>query len=243
MSQKFAVFDIDGTLFRWQLFHELVAELGNQDLFPKDVATTVEEKFFEWRALKATWADYEREVVKAIIDNIAAIPPNKLSQCAETVVERSGHKVYNFTSDLVKKLKNDGYFLLALTGSQQEIAELFAKKHGFDDCIGSLMRRDSNGNFTSEFERFVIGNKSTILTNYCNEHGFDLNDDSYGVGDSEGDASMLELVTSPIAFNPDEGLLKLASSNNWTVVIERKNLAYVMKVNDETLSVVETKVF
>jgi phosphoserine phosphatase len=47
VSQKFAVFDIDGTLFRWQLFHELVAELGNQDLFPKDVATTVEEKFFE----------------------------------------------------------------------------------------------------------------------------------------------------------------------------------------------------
>ncbi len=47
---------------------------------------------------------------------------------------------------------------------------------------------------------------------------------------------MLELVTNPIAFNPDEGLLKLAGNNNWTVVIERKNLAYVMKINDETQS-------
>ena len=46
-NKKIAVFDIDGTLFRWQLFHELVAELGKQGLFPKEVANKVEEKFFE----------------------------------------------------------------------------------------------------------------------------------------------------------------------------------------------------
>lgn len=243
MNRKIAVFDIDGTLFRWQLFHELVRELGKQGLFPPVVVSKIEEKFFDWRALKATWADYEKEVVKAIQENIIQIAPSELNRCAEIVVEKSGHKVYNYTSNLVKELRAKGYFLLALTGSQQEIAELFARKHGFNDCIGSLMKRDANGNFTAEYERFVIGNKSTILTNYCQANNFNLAEDSYGVGDSEGDAQILEQVTKPIAFNPDEGLLKLSKANNWPVVIERKNIAYEMRLSSGRYTVVGTKVF
>ena len=243
MDRKIAVFDIDGTLFRWQLFHELVAELGKQGLFPKEVANKVEEKFFEWRALQATWADYEAAVVEAIQNYIAQIPPAKLNECAKTVVDKSGHKVYNYTSNLVKKLKNNGYHLLALTGSQQEIAEIFAKKHGFDDCLGSLMAKDKDGNFTKEYERFVIGNKAEILKNYCQLNGFDLANNSYAVGDSAGDGQMLALVQNPIAFNPDEELFKSAMENDWKIVIERKNIAYELQPKSGEVYLKQTEVF
>ncbi len=243
MNRKIAVFDIDGTLFRWQLFHELVAELGKQGLFPKDVSSKVEEKFFAWRALQATWADYENAVVDAIQTYIAGIPPAKLDECAKTVVEKSGHKVYNYTSGLVKRLKSEGYYLLALTGSQQEIAEIFAKKHGFDDCLGSLMARDEKGNFTTKYERFVIGNKAEILTNYCVKNGFDLSNESYAVGDSSGDGQMLALVTNPIAFNPDEQLLESAVNSGWSVVIERKNIAYHLEAIAGQVILKSTEVF
>lgn len=243
MSRKIAVFDIDGTLFRWQLFHELVAELGKQGLFPKEVVARVEEKFFAWRALQATWADYEAAVVEAIQKNIEIIPPVKLDECAKAVINQSGHKVYNYTSGLVKRLKSEGYYLLALTGSQQEIAEIFAKKHGFDDCLGSLIAKDNEGNFTSSYERFVIGNKAKILTGYCQQNGFDLLNDSYAVGDSYGDGQMLELVTNPIAFNPDEELLKEAIKNSWKIVIERKNIAYELQPGADNVVLINTEVF
>ncbi|MBP7821041.1 HAD-IB family phosphatase [Candidatus Saccharibacteria bacterium] len=230
-NQPLAVFDIDGTVFRWQLFHELVSELGKQGLFPQEVAQNIEEKFFKWRALQASWSDYENEIVNAIQTNIVEIPPSKLNECAQIVIDRSGHKVYNYTSDLAKKLKSDGYYLLAITGSQQEIAELFAKKHGFDKCIGSVMKKDNHGNFTKEYDRFVIGNKSKILQQFANENNFSLSG-SYAVGDSEGDSQILEMATYPIAFNPDDGLLKIAQANNWPVVIERKNLAYTLSPNN-----------
>jgi HAD superfamily phosphoserine phosphatase-like hydrolase len=243
MGRKIAVFDIDGTLFRWQLFHELVAELGRQGLFPDGVASKVEEKFFAWRALQATWADYEAAVVDAIQKYIAIIPPEKLDECAKLVIEKSGHKVYNYTSNLVKKLKTKGYYLLALTGSQQEIAEIFAKKHGFNDCLGSLIARDEKGNFTSNYERFVIGNKAEILINYCQANGFDLQNDSYAVGDSYGDEQMLALAKHPIAFNPDELLLKAAITNSWKVVIERKNIAYELEAAEGRVFLKKTEVF
>lgn len=229
-KQPLAVFDIDGTVFRWQLFHELVAELGKQGLFPQEVAKNIEDKFFQWRALQASWADYENEIVNAIQTNIVEIPPSKLNECAQIVIDRSGHKVYNYTSNLAKKLKSEGYYLLAITGSQQEIAELFAKKHGFDNCIGSLMKIDEQGNYTKDYERFVIGNKATILQEFLNQNGFSLSA-SYAIGDSAGDSQLLELAENPIAFNPDDGLLKIAQANNWPVVIERKNLAYTLSPN------------
>ena len=242
-NKKIAVFDIDGTLLRWQLFHELVAELGKQGLFPKEVANKVEEKFFAWRALQATWADYEAAVVEAIQNYISIIPPAKLDECAKIVVNKSGHKVYNYTSNLVKELKSHGYHLLALTGSQQEIAEIFAKKHGFDDCLGSLMAKDKNGNFTTKYERFVIGNKAEILKNYCLVHGFDLANESYAVGDSAGDGQMLALVQNPIAFNPDEELLNAAVENGWKIVIERKNIAYELQPDSGKVLLKKTEVF
>ena len=229
-NQPLAVFDIDGTVFRWQLFHELVAELGKQGLFPPEVAKKIEDKFFEWRALQASWSDYENEIVNAIQTNIVEIPPSKLNECAQIVIDRSGHKVYNYTSNLAKKLKSDGYYLLAITGSQQEIAELFAKKHGFDKCIGTVIKKDIDGNFTSEYDRFVIGNKAKILQEFANDHHFSLKE-SYAVGDSAGDSQILEMATYPIAFNPDDGLLKIAQNNNWPIVIERKNLAYTLSPN------------
>lgn len=229
-TQPLAVFDIDGTVFRWQLFHELVAELGKQGLFPPDVAKNIEMKFFEWRALKASWADYENEIVNAIQANIVEIPPAKLNECAQIVIDRSGHKVYNYTSRLARKLKSEGYYLVAITGSQQEIAELFAKKHGFDKCIGTIIKKDTAGNFTAEYDRFVIGNKSKILQQFADENNFSL-EESYAIGDSEGDSQILNMATYPIAFNPDDGLLKIAQENNWPVVIERKNLAYTLSPN------------
>jgi HAD superfamily hydrolase (TIGR01490 family) len=243
MKSKIAVFDIDGTVFRWQLFHELVAELGKQKMFPKEVVADIEEKFFAWRALTATWADYEAAVVSAIQNYIVQIPPEKLDECAKAVVDKSGHKVYNYTINLADKLKKQGYFLLALTGSQQEIAEVFAKRHGFDDCVGSLIQKDENGNFTGKYERFVIGNKAELLTNYCQQNNFDLNNDSYGVGDSEGDGQMLALVKNPVAFNPDEKLLDSAIKNGWKVVIERKNIAYILESAHGNVKLTDTEVF
>ena len=55
-------------------------------------------------------------------------------------------------------------------------------------------------------------------------------ENSYGVGDTDGDYSFLELVENPICFNPNEKLLRHAKRNKWRVVVERKDVIYEIKV-------------
>ena len=225
MKRKFAVFDIDGTLFRWQLFHELVFELSSMGLFPADVSERLEQAFLEWRGLHATWHEYESEVIHAVQGSITTIKPSQLELAAEHVVAKSGHKVYAYTSKLASDLKAQGFMLIALSGSQQEIVELFAKRHGFDYYIGLLHERTDGDAYSGNFERFVVDKKGEILREFIEEHGLTL-EGSYAIGDSESDAPMLELVEHPIAFNPSSELVVIAQKRHWPIVLERKDMAY-----------------
>ena len=49
---------------------------------------------------------------------------------------------------------------------------------------------------------------------------------SYGLGDTESDISMLELVETPIAFNPNRVLYRHAKKMDWQVVVEIKDVIY-----------------
>lgn len=240
MKQKFAVFDIDGTLFRWQLFHELVFELSSMGLFPTDVSKKLEYTFSQWRGLHATWAEYETEIINAVQGYITTIDPKDLEAAAAVVVERSGHKLYAYTSNLAKSLKKQGYLLIAMSGSQQEIVEIFAKKHGFDYYIGMVLERSAEDTYTGKFERFVVDKKGVLLTNFIAEHDLSL-DGSYAVGDSDGDIPMLELVEHPIAFNPSSELYEAAISKHWPIVLERKDMSFRLEWRKSGYVLAETE--
>jgi len=54
-------------------------------------------------------------------------------------------------------------------------------------------------------------------------------EDSYGIGDTESDVSLLELVKNPIAFNPNENLKVIAEKKGWRIVVEKKDVIYDIK--------------
>lgn len=227
MKQKFAIFDLDGTLYRWQLYHEVVFELKRRDYFPVESAQAIDEAFAAWANRESSFEHYERLVTKVMEESLTQFPPHILDEVARDVADRTGRKTYVYTTQLVKKLQKQGYFLLAVSGSQQEVAELFARRLGFDDCIGSLYER-KDGQFTGVITRFVPGNKASLIHKYIATHNVTL-DDSIAVGDSSSDIAMLELVTHPIAFNPNDKLLETARQRGWKIVVERKNIAYTLE--------------
>ena len=81
-----------------------------------------------------------------------------------------------------------------------------------------------NGKLTGTASE-IFGQKEKILKNIVEENNLSWQH-SYAVGDSGGDADMLQLVDNPIAFNPDEALKSLAIQNGWPIVVERKSIAY-----------------
>lgn len=225
--KKLAIFDLDGTLFRWQLFHELVFELNRRGAFDKETAHQLDTALLEWQAKHRPWNDYEMIIVRTLKKHLTSISPSLFDEAANHVVRQSGHKIYNYTKRLAESLKQDGYFLLAVTGSYQEIAEPFATLYGFDDCIGALLERKED-QFTGEIAREVYSQKSVLITAYAKEHGLTLTD-SVAIGDSHGDIPMLALASRAIAFNPSEELYEEAVKHGWDVVLERKNSAYTLR--------------
>jgi len=225
MARKFAVFDIDGTIIRTALFLQIVDELIARGHLDTRLGAHLNEKLeaYQSRAHQTAFQEYNESAVRVLFDNLQYLKEVDYRAAADTVVAQSHRRVYVYTRELIKQLKEGGYFLIALSGSEQYTIERFTQHYGFDLVIGDhyLTR---NGHFTGEINS-VFHDKGAALKRIVEEHGLDWKQ-SLGIGDSYGDTKMLDLVARPIAFNPEAELFEHASSKGWEIVIERKNVIY-----------------
>ncbi|HET8709382.1 MAG TPA: HAD family phosphatase [Candidatus Saccharimonadales bacterium] len=230
-QRKFAVFDIDGTLIRWQLYHAIFHELAKGGKLPKAEAEAVKAARATWkqRGHRESFKSYEHILWQTYMNAITTLDEHDVESAVNTVFETYKDQVYTYTRDLIRQLKADGYLLFTLSGSHQEIVAKLAEYYGFDDAAGTVYLKE-NGTFTGK-EDSVLGDKGAALKRLAEKHGASWQD-SIAVGDSKSDAKMLELVERPIAFNPDQQLLDIATTKGWDIVVERKNVIYQLHQAD-----------
>lgn len=226
--QKFAVFDIDGTLIRWQLYHAAVDELIKRRLLPQNIAEELRAARMRWkrREHKQSFNEYEEVLIGAFENNIEAIDEVSFEQAIRSTIKKYQDQTYTYTRDLIKHLKKEGYFLLAISGSHQELIRYIADYYGFDDYIGSNYER-RDGRFTGVAHIASI-DKGVTLQDLIKKHKLTTKD-SVAVGDTKSDIPLLEIVDKPIAFNPEEQLYTKAIAKGWKIVVERKNVIYELR--------------
>lgn len=227
-SRPFAVFDIDGTVIRWQLYHAVVNELIVQKTLPSTAGAAIHDARMTWkrRTNSGSFADYESVLVQAYETALSTLPVSDFNKAIDAVFSEYKDQVYTYTRDLIYGLKKQGYLLFAISGSYQEIVTKLAEYYEFDDAIGQVYHQENN-HFTGE-HTMPMKHKDVVLRQLVDTHSASF-DGSIAVGDSEGDIAMLELVERPIAFNPTKGLLEHATQKGWQVVIERKNVVYELQ--------------
>lgn len=228
MSRRLAAFDIDGTLFRSGLYREVFYELYKMDVLPSELTERTTEKHREWRhrVHGNAFEEFDRIVVETLDGYLPQLHVCDYEEAVKRVLDKKAENVYVYTRDLLRKLQNEGYFTVAISGSQQELVEPFARRYEFDTWVGQQWERGGEY-FTGNIVKTHTG-KDKIIQRLLDEHDLTL-EDSYGVGDSNGDSGMLGIVTHPIAFNPTQELLEKALANGWKIVIERKNASYELE--------------
>ncbi len=229
--KKFAVFDIDGTLIRWQLYHAIADVLVKFGYGDPTAFKSVKEARMRWKRREhdESFKDYEHALVEAVDEVFKKLNVSQFNKAVDMAFDQYRDQVYTYTRDLILNLKKKGYFLLAISGSQQEIVEKIAEYYSFDDCVGSNYIQ-KNGKFTGE--KIIRGfDKHKILTELMKKHGLS-HEKSMGVGDSAGDITMLEMTERAIAFNPERKLFDHAQKRGWKIVIERKNVVYELRPKD-----------
>lgn len=223
--KKFAVYDIDGTLIRWQLYHVMVDKLANEGALGPDAKEQLRSARMVWKRREhaESFREYERVLIDLYEGAVKNLSTEAFDRIVTTVIDEYKDQTYVYTRDLLKQLKKDGYTLFIISGSHQELIEQIGKYYGFDDWVGSRFSR-KDGTFSGEV--YVASkDKAAILKQLTEKHELGYNG-SIGIGDSASDIPMLEMVERPIAFNPDRTLFKVAEDKGWEIVIERKNMVY-----------------
>ncbi|MBW3568650.1 HAD family phosphatase [Candidatus Parcubacteria bacterium] len=226
--RKFAVFDFDGTLVRWQLYHAIVDQLAKAGWVDEKSYRDVKDARLRWKTRESqdAFKDYEKRLIECYEKTLPKLTADKLESAINKVFDEHKQQVYVYSRNLLSELKDKGYFLIAISGSHREVVELIAKHYGFDDWVGTKYEK-IEGKFTGKYQ-LAAAEKDIILNKLIHEHDLKL-EESIGVGDSESDIPMLELVENPIAFNPSEKLFNHAKSKGWKIVVERKNVVYELE--------------
>ena len=227
--KKVAIFDVDGTIFRSSLLIEFVEALIAAKVFPEESRYAYELHYKRWLNRTGSYENYIEGVINAFMKHLKGVSYEDFDRVGKEVVEANRGKVYRYTRDLVKKLKRKGYFLLAISQSPKGLLDDFCKRLGFDKVYGRFYELGPSERFTGEVvDLHLIANKANIVRRVVAKEKLSLKG-SIGVGDTEGDVPMLELVETAICFNPNAKLYRFAKLNKWKVVVERKDVVYEIK--------------
>lgn len=230
-KRRFAVFDIDGTLIRWQLFHAIVHHLGKRGYIPEAAHVRIREARAEWkrRTTDTGFPTYETVLVQEYIAALRNVDQADYNLIVQEVFDEYKDQTFTYTRDLIAKLKGEGYMLLAISGSQYEIIDKLARHFGFEAAVGATLEQ-IDGKYSGVIDSPIF-DKAKVLRQLIAEHGL-TTEGSYAVGDSKSDVPMLEIVDNPVAFNPDKEFFQIAKGHGWKIVVERKNMVYELEPSD-----------
>jgi HAD superfamily hydrolase (TIGR01490 family) len=224
-KDSLAVFDVDGTLFRRGLLPALTRRLVNEGVFSERVREELSQDYYAWVERRGSYDTYDRLVVDLFLRELRGVTVADLQRYARVEVEAHGRRLHMYTRDVALRLKQAGYQLVAISGSPQEILDLFLKPLGFDRSWGTVLAQDPQGYYTGEVLHYPFENKRQVLKEFLKEANIDL-EGSVGMGDTLSDVGFLEMVWTPLAFNPNRDLLEVARQRGWPIVVERKDVIY-----------------
>jgi HAD superfamily phosphoserine phosphatase-like hydrolase len=230
MDQRpYAVFDIDGTIIRWQLYHAIADELVHSGILKSDDYQAVKQARKDWknRVSDEAFAIYELTLVGFVENSLAGLSVDDVRIASMAVLKRYEKQVYTYTRNLISELRKQNYVLFALSASPSDIVSALADHYGFDDFGGSIYEA-LDGHYTGNRELLINDQKPMYLKKLIARHDV-RNADSIAVGDSEGDIAMLGAVERPIAFNPTRLLADHAVAHKWEIILERKNVIYELQ--------------
>lgn len=229
MQQKVAFFDIDGTLFRSSFLVELVHMLIKEGKFPKEAQEEFQSLYEAWWNREGDYEEYIDAVVTTFVKYIRGVHYGDLADIGRRIVAVQHRRVYRYTRDLIKRLKQEGYFLVAISQSPKTVLDDFCTQYGFDKVYGRIYEIGPQDCFTGVIaDEHLIRNKASIVKRVFEHHPELSREDSVAVGDTEGDIPLLESVENPICFNPNQALYNHAKRMKWEVVVERKDVIYYL---------------
>lgn len=219
---KVALFDFDGTLYPHETFDILIEKIKKHPEYK-----TVYTKFI--RSFGPTYIGYKLKLVSKLTMQNKALEKyiHSFKGMYKEEIESFFHEIANnMIEDMrpglveqLRKLKEDNYYIVLVSGAFMPLLEALFKSDSVDYIFGSVIHYDEGKlDHKKQFNRVHSGMKVKLLMDHFNSRGDTVDwENSLAFSDSYSDIQMLELVGNPVAVQPDEKLLKIATEKNWKI--------------------------
>lgn len=211
-----AIFDLDNTLIAGDSDHSWGEFLVNKKLV--DAVEYRRQNDLFYQAYKDSTLDihtYQRFALSPLArftaTELAELHQEFMATCIEPLMLVKAQT-------LLQQHRNNGDYLLIITATNSFITHPIAKHLGVDHILATDPEV-VDGCYTGE----ILGTpcfqegKVIRLNEWLATTGHSL-DGSYFYSDSINDLPLLELVTHPVAVDPDERLRQIAEGRNWPVI-------------------------
>ena len=232
-----AFFDIDGTLYREGLITAMFKKLIRTEIIEEHRwYNEVREKYERWDRRVGNYDDYLLKMAEIYVEAVRGLHRSQIEFIADKVVDQNGDRVYVFTRDRIQWHRQQGHRLIIISGSPEELVKYMARKHKFDDYVGTHYHTDDEEFFTGTIEpMWDSASKERAMDRFAREYRLDLSA-CYAYGDTAGDMSMFQKVGHPVAVNPTRELLMKIHNDPDTrrralVVVERKDMIYQLNMD------------
>ena len=211
-----AIFDLDYTLLSCDSDHSWGEFLCQKGIVDEQVYRETNDKFLQ-QYLSGTMDI--REFLRFALKPLTELPLEQLKQLHQ---EFMASCILPMITDKAKALlqqhRDQGDYLLIITATNGFITRPIAEYLGVDDILATDPEF-KEGRYTGE----IVGTpcfqhgKVDRLNAWLEQTGHSLEGASF-YSDSINDLPLLEAVEKPVATNPDERLLAIATERDWPVM-------------------------
>ena len=216
---QLAIFDLDNTLlngdsdYNWSLF--LIQEgVLNRTAYEK----RNEEFYKAYQSGNLDVYAYCEFQFKTLQDNPRALLNEWRVKYLSNIIKPMITKA---AFDLVESHRERGHQLLIITATNSFITKPIADLFGIDDLIGTDPE-EVDGQFTGRVTGTPSFQEGKITRLYSwlesKQLSFDAFEKTFFYSDSMNDIPLLEIVSNPVATNPDSTLQKKAIDNDWPII-------------------------
>ena len=211
-----ALFDLDNTLlsddsdYRWGQF------LAERQLIDSEQHTKKNDAFYR------QYADGTLDIHEFCAFSFEFLTSKSMQELAvlhqdfmDTQIKQS---MSAKSKALIAQHKSMGHTLMVITATNSFVTRPIVTAFGIDNLIATEPKIE-NGRYTRKIDgtpSFKEG-KVTRLKAWLKKNNETL-DDSYFYSDSHNDLPLLELVTTPIAVDPDPKLAATAKARGWDII-------------------------
>jgi len=210
-----ALFDLDNTLlaadsdFLWGCF------LVEKNLVDKATYDAANQRFYD--EYKQGTLDI-LEFLTFSLKPLTKYSREELSQLHKEFMQKHIHSAMTEKGKAqIKRHRDKGDYIVIITATNRFVTEPIAKAFQVDDLIATdpEIINDKYTGKVAGTPCFQEG-KITRLNQWLENTHHDL-DNSTFYSDSHNDIPLLEIVTTPIAVDPDEQLTSIAQARNWEI--------------------------